>query len=90
VTDQQAQPVAEPAPEVKPKVIKYLWTTAKVAEYFRVTDQTIRLWVNEGNIQAYRIPGEDDSKIKAHERRGPLYFTEEAVKERALVYFKLN
>jgi hypothetical protein len=72
------------------KTLEYLLTIPDVAKYFRVSEQTVRLWVRDKKLQAYRTPPDDgDLTIDPAERRSTLYVTRKAMAEWAEVYYKL-
>ena len=61
-----------------------------MAKYFKVSEQTVRLWIREKKLQAYRNPPDDgDLSVDPSERRSTLYVTRKAMAEWAKTYYKL-
>lgn len=71
--------------------IEYLMTVPEVAAFFKVTEQTVRLWIKEKKIRSYRVPHPDglNREIPASDRRTTLYFTRQSLLDWAETYYKL-
>jgi excisionase family DNA binding protein len=49
------EPVSEEAYDAKPRVVRF--TVRGLAEHFGVSVRTVRLWIDEGKINAIKDPG---------------------------------
>ena len=85
------QPPADNLLARMPGGIEYLMTVDEVATFFRVSAQTVRLWIKEGKLKAYRTPHHDglNKEIPANERRTTLYFSRQSLADWAEIYYKL-
>jgi hypothetical protein len=74
------------------KEVEYLMTVNDVKNYFKVSEQTVRLWITQGKLQAYRVPPEDEEEKKsvpASKKRTPLFVTRQSVSDWTIIYYKL-
>ena len=71
------------------KKIRYLNTVRDVAQKFGVTEHTVRVWIDEGSLEAERIrvPG---SEVPADQAQTKLYITERAVVEKGIAFYKIG
>lgn len=78
-------------PVPKPQEMEYLLKVPDVAKYFKVSEQTVRLWITSKRLKAYRTPPDDgDLNVPPTERRSTLYITRQSMAAWAAYYYKLE
>jgi len=71
--------------------VEYLMKCEDVAKYFKVGEQTVRLWIRDGKLKAYRVPHPDglNDQIPAKERKTTIWITRDALMKWAELYYHL-